>query len=210
MMTEKSTFFGSKMVYIDDNLDVLNNNLVYYQLPSGEQLDAKTEMDLPPIVYDSINEKFNNHTLTLDLSQSDFQKNNTCSWVMEINLDQIFKDHVFSTLKKYRTFEGIKNEMVLNSNVNSSIYEYINKNISYRYSFSRFELFIKYINLIESKVVKYGNKYDFTVEQDSNKMSRFESNLTYNSSSLTVKFNQEKLASEYAFNYYFNLYYEKI
>ena len=60
-MVEHSSFFGSKMLEIDDNLNIKNDNIVYYQLSNGEQLDINAESNLPQIVYDAVIDKKNNH-----------------------------------------------------------------------------------------------------------------------------------------------------
>jgi hypothetical protein len=74
-MLEQSSFFGSKMLEIEDNLNITNDNLVYYQLISGEQIDEVSERSTTPIVYDQALDKSKNHTLQLLELQSEFLKN---------------------------------------------------------------------------------------------------------------------------------------
>jgi len=56
-MKEEASFFGSKMLEIEDTLDLTDQSLVYYQNPNSEQLDLDIEKLTLPIVY-SISEDF--------------------------------------------------------------------------------------------------------------------------------------------------------
>jgi hypothetical protein len=61
-MLEQSTFFGSKMLEISDKIEILNENVVYFQLPNGEQLNLEAEKNLPQVVYDTVLDKQTNHS----------------------------------------------------------------------------------------------------------------------------------------------------
>ena len=67
-MSEDSAFFGSKMLEIEDSINILSDNLIYNQLSTNEQIDESTEKNLPEIVYDATVDKGINHKLELDLS----------------------------------------------------------------------------------------------------------------------------------------------
>ena len=38
-MVEESNFFGAKMLEVEDSIYVSNQNIIYYQRPTGEQID---------------------------------------------------------------------------------------------------------------------------------------------------------------------------
>jgi uncharacterized lipoprotein YmbA len=93
-MLEHSSFFGSKMLEIDDRISILNDNLVYYQLPSGEQLNLNSEISLPQVVYNTVTDKLNNQKLILDDSQSEEQRNGKAQWILDINLNNILINYI--------------------------------------------------------------------------------------------------------------------
>ena len=73
-MVEESNFFGAKMLEIEDSVLISNQNIIYYQMPSGEQLDLSIENTLQSYVYSSIDDKYNNHQLIIDESQTTYSK----------------------------------------------------------------------------------------------------------------------------------------
>jgi hypothetical protein len=209
-MVEQTSFFGSKMIEIEDTLNILNENLVYYQNTNSEQIDLDSETSFPRIVYDAAKDKSENHTLKLEDSQSDFQKNDKAKWSLNIKLKTIFKNYIFATLKKYRTFEGIKNVMCSSGNVNNAMQEYIDKNIFSRYKLVRVDLYLDYIDLLSNNGLKYQTIFDQNIEDGSRKFPQFQTITAFDESEITLIFNQAKPASQFSFKYYFNIYYEKL
>jgi hypothetical protein len=174
------------MLEIDDNLNIKNDNIVYYQLSNGEQLDLNSESNLPQIVYDAVIDKKNNHKLFLDESQSDSDKDSNARWILDIQLQSVLRDYIFATMKKWRTVEGVKNNMTMNNNVNASIKEYIDKNVLSRYKFTKVELFLQPVDLLTIGGLKYGNSFDVTIESPTTIYTKFQTetdNLSYLSSS---------------------------
>jgi hypothetical protein len=209
-MEETSVFFGSKMIKIEDSVDILNENLIYNQLNTGEQIDESSELNLPQIIYDStLNKKFN-HKISLDLDQTDFQKENSAKWEARIELRDILTNHLFAILKNARTFEGLKNDMVLSGGVDSSIYDYIIKNILSRYSYTKMDLFLEYIDLCNDDTLQYAVVYDYNIEKAEKKFEKFSQEVSPDGKFLDISFNQEKPAYAFSFRYYFNLYFEKL
>lgn len=209
-MSEHSSFFGSKMLEIDDSLNVTNDNIIYYQQPSGEQSDLNSEKSLPQVVYDAVSDKKNNQKLILDDAQSESDKNGTARWILDIQLQSVLRDYIFATMKKWRTFEGVLNTMTINNNVDAAIREYIDKNVLNRYSFTKVELFIKSVDLLTVGGLKYDNKFDFTIESPSTLYTKFQTETDANNLDIRLKFYQPLPANQYAFNYYYNLYFEKL
>jgi len=209
-MVEHSSFFGSKMLSIDDSVSILNDNIIYYQLASGEQLDFNSESSLPQVIYDAVLDKKSNHTLILDPAQTDIQKEGNAAWILDVNLKSVLTDYIFATLKKWRTFEGIRNNMTIGNNVDSSIKQYITANVIDRYKFTKLELFIKSVDLVNVGGLKYDNVYDVSIDLSNNLFTKFQTITDSYDKDLRVKFYQPDPAGLYSFNYYFNLYFDRV
>ena len=209
-MTEHSSFFGSKMLEIADNLNIINDNIIYYQQSTGEQVDLNSERSLPQVVYDAVSDKGNNQTLILDDAQTDSEKNGAARWILDIQLQSVLRDYIFATMKKWRTFEGVLNTMTINNNVDAAIKEYIDKNVLSRYKFTKVELFIQSVDLLTIGGLKYNNKFDVTIEATETLYTKFQTETDTNDLDIRLKFYQPQPANQYAFNYYFNLYFEKL
>lgn len=210
-MLEQSTFFGSKMLEIADKIEVLNENIVYFQLSNGEQLNLEAEKNLPQVVYDTVIDKQINHSLKIDESQSEEDKLKNTRWILDIQVKNILKNYIFATMKKYRTFEGLQNNMTINNNVNAALVDYIDKNVLSRYKFTKVELFLKSVDLLTVGGLKYNNKYDYSMELNPGTIyNKFQSQTDSNDLDITLTFYQPDVASRYAFSYYYNLYFEKL
>jgi hypothetical protein len=223
-MREESTFFASKMLEIEDELVIDDGSLVYFQKSNKEQLDISIESSLPSISYSSDENKRVNHTITIDDSQSSTQKDNKCRYILDVDLRTILTNHIFATLKRWRTFEGVKNTMTRTSDVDFAIKEYITKNVFDRYKLSKVELYLKYNQLNNQAILKYNNVWsgytdpitgrsailpsDITTEK--NLVRNIETNTEYDQSRTLITFNQGESAKNYNFDYYFKLFYEKI
>ena len=101
--------------------------------------------------------------------------------------------------------------MVVNKNVNSAILSYIDNNILNRYKFQKIELYYKDIDLLSTGGLKYKNNFDVNVEIFPNSVfSKFQTETDPEDIDIRIIFYQQKPASQYSFNYYFNLYFEKL
>lgn len=210
-MNEQSSFFGSKMLEISDSIEIKNENIIYFQNAKGEQIDETTESTLPQVVYDAVSDKGKNHTIKLDESQTESQKNGNAKWIIEINLKNVLKNFIFANLKKYRTFEGVQNLMVTDKNVNAAILKYIDNNVLDRYKFTKVEFFYKSVDLLSVGGLKYKNIYDENIELVPNSVfTKVETETDPQYTDVRVSFYQDKPASQYSFKYYFNLYFEKL
>ncbi len=210
-MLEQSTFFSSKMLDIADKIEVLNENIVYFQLSNGEQLNLEAEKNLQQVVYDTVINKQINHTLKIDESQSEEDKLKNTRWILDIKVKNILKDYIFATMKKYRTFEGLQNNMTINNNVNAALNDYIDKNVLSRYNFTKVELFLKSVDLLTVGGLKYNNQYDSTMELNPGTLyNKFQTETDSNDLDIALTFYQPDVSSRYAFSYYYNLYFEKL
>lgn len=209
-MEEESSFFGSKMMEIEDMIEIKSNSIVYYQNSVGEQLDLEKEYDFQNMIYNVVDDKKKNHILTLDDFQSQNQSDNFAKWIMTINVRDILKNYLFAILKRERSFEGVQNEMTLNKNVNSSIKDYIERNILNRYKFSQLELYISPNSLLNNENLKYKNIWDDKIDQPQFKSTQFASEIDNNFEKMKIYFSQNFSSSFYSFRYYFNLKFEKL
>jgi hypothetical protein len=209
-MLEESTFFGAKMLEIEDSISIDTLDIIYYQNQNGEQLDLSIESSLASIVYSSSLNKQNNHSLVLDPSQPKFQLDNNTKWILTIDLKTIITDYLFATLKKYRTFESIKSDMNIYSNVDTAIRSYINYNILNRYRYKSIQLYINYIDLRNQTTLRYNNEWNKNAIVTNNLLTKLQTETEFDESSIKITFNQEKPSSTYRFDYYFNIIFEKI
>ena len=78
-MVEESTFFGAKMLEVEDSISIDNQDIIYYQRSNGEQLDISVETSLDSYIYSpggNNGDKFKNHTLVIDTTQPKYQLDN--------------------------------------------------------------------------------------------------------------------------------------
>lgn len=209
-MKEESSFFGSKMLEIEDSITIENQNLVWYQTLDGDQIDESIESSLPPISYSASENKKLNHTLVIDPNQPQSQRDTKTRYTMVINLQEILVSFLFGTLKQYRTFEGVRNNMIVSQNVDFAIREYIIKNVIDRYKFEKVQIFIRYNDLRGQNILRFKNNWNNLLTSESDRLQRFETQTEFDDSEVTINFNQEKVSSLYSFDYYFKLFWVKI
>ena len=209
-MIEESNYFGSKMLEIEDNIYIENQNIIYYQRPSGEQINLSAETSIDSPVYSASSDKEKNHSLKIDESQTNYQKENNTKWIMDIKPNDVLSNFLFANLKRYRTFEGMKTSLTRANDVNTTIREYINKNVSNRYKLSKIDLYIKYKDLRSQNVLRFKNTWNSTIGIDSNKFQKIQTETAFDGSNIKLLFNQEQPSTQYSFEYYFNILFEKI
>lgn len=208
-MVEESNFFGSKMLEVEDSVLIESQDIIYYQKLNGEQIDFSIESSLESYIYSSSNDKLSNHTLLIDESQTKYQLDKDTRWIMNINLKQILTSYLFATLKRHRTFEGVKNEMNIYNDVNVSIKNYIDFNVLNRYKYTSIELYVDYKDMRDQSLLRYKNSWNINTPKSS-RLTKIESETAFDNSSIKLSFNQEKPSSDYNFDYYFNILFEKI
>ena len=209
-MVEESNYFGSKMLEIEDSIYIENQNIIYYQRPSGEQINLSAETSIDSPVYSASSDKEKNHSLKIDESQTNYQKENSTKWIMDIKINDVLSNFLFANLKRYRTFEGMKTSLTRTNDVNTTIREYINKNVSNRYKLSKIDLYIKYKDLRSQNVLRFKNTWNSTIGIDSNKFQKIQTETAFDGSNIKLLFNQEQPSTQYSFEYYFNILFEKI
>lgn len=208
-MIEESNFFSSKMLEIEDFIDIAKQDIIYYQKVTGEQLDLAVETTLTSLVYSSSTDKLNNHTLVIDESQPVYQLSKNTRWILDIDLNTIFSDYIFATLKKYRTFEGLKNQMTLEKDVNVAMRKYISNNIRNRYKLTKVDLYVNYKDLRSQNLLKWKNSWNSSLTEET-KMKKVQSETASDESKIKIIFEQDKPSETYNFDYYFDISFEKL
>jgi len=209
-MVEESTFFGAKMLEVEDTISIDNQDIIYYQKLNGEQLDFSVESSLSSIVYSSSTSKSDNHTLELDTTQPKYQLDNNTRWIITIDLKTIITDYLYATLKRYRTFEGVRNDMTMFNDINVGIRNYIQFNVLNRYKLKNVDLYVRYQDLRNQSLLRYKNNWDNTIINPTYKLIKFQTETEFDGSSIKITFNQEKPSNTYSMDYYFNILFEKI
>lgn len=207
-MVEESNFFSSKMLDIEDIIDINNIDIIWYQNLSNEQLDINLETSINSLYYSPSVDKKDNHKLYIDESQSKYQLERNTKWILDIDLKTIITNYLFAILKKNRTFEGIKNIYTLNNSVDISIKDYINFNVINRYKFKRVDLFISHQNLNSQGLKRYNNNWNPSLPINS-LYNKYDFEILPNESAVKIKFEQQS-SSIYVFDYFYNILYEKI
>lgn len=209
-MKEQSSFFGSKMLEIEDSISISDTNLIYYQSTDKSQIDLSSESTIRPIVYNVSTDKLSNHDIKIDESQTQYDLNNNTKWIVDINVNDILVNYLFATLKQARTFEGVQNSMTIYNDVDFAIKEYIKTNVLNRYKFSKIELYLKYNDLRNQNILRYKNNWNQNAMKDGSILKKIQTETTYDYSTIKLKFSQEQPSSKYTFDYYFNLFFDKI
>lgn len=209
-MIEESNFFLSKMLEIEDSIYLTTQDISYYQNSNGEQTDFSLESTIPSIVYSTSTNKLENHTLIIDESQTRYQRDTNTKWILEINLERILRNYLFATLKKYRTFEGLKNVMTRNGDVNVAIDTYIRENVTNRYKMKRLDLYVVERDLRNQNVLRFKTYWNPIVAKDSNKIVNVQSETAYDGSSIKIFFSQPKDSTQFSFEYFYNILFEKL
>jgi hypothetical protein len=209
-MIEESNFFGAKMLEVEDNINISNQNIIYYQRSTGEQIDISIESSLPSQVYSASDNMKSRQSIIIDPTQLGYQKDGNTKWVLTVDLKNILIDYLFAIMKRYRTFEGISNNLTRTNDVNTAIRQYISSNVLNRYKFSKLDLYISYKDLMQQNTLRYKNTWNSNAVSDSNLLKKAQKDLAFDESELKVYFSQERLSSQYNFDYYFNILFEKI
>lgn len=209
-MAEESNFFGAKMLEVEDSLLIANENIIWHQMLNGEQIDLETENTLDPTIFSSSDFKYESHTLALDPTQTQYTKDNATRWIIDVDLVSILTEYVFAELKRNRTFEGVRSNMTIYNDINIAIRDYVQLNVLNRYKLSRFDLYVKYVDLRSQNILRFNNTWDNNVALEEYSTRKFQTVTDYNQKYIRVTFSQEKPSTQYKFDYFFNLFFEKI
>lgn len=201
-MQESTSFFGSKMIDIEETIIADSSNIVYYTNAANEQINFNLEKNNPAIVYNTVIDKANNHIITQDKAQSLSQIDSNCRWIIDVDLRKILQNYLFSKLKFARTFEGIINSNTIYGNVDDAIRQYIDKNLLSRYGFAGIDFYVEYIDLSLQGRLRFVNQFR-EINSDSLITTKLQATSNFDNSKLTIIFNQELPTTTHVFDYYF-------
>jgi peptidoglycan hydrolase-like protein with peptidoglycan-binding domain len=216
---DSRTFFGSKMIDIEDSItvddrliqysevfdtvDKRNNGYQYYNdLDNIEKIYLVSLFDV----------KNDNHTITLD-SQNRIDLRLNTQWTILINWRDILIRYIYLKLKEARTFKTIKFDNVLSENINLYIRKYIVNNLISRYGFDSINFYIKYFDLDDGDEEKDPNLvfdpiFDASIKSEENRIKNVNSTLF--PEILNVKYKQTESSQFKKFHYYFDLIINKV
>ena len=220
---EDKTFLGSKMLEIEDSI-IIDTSYIQYSQFTGNTDNLGYQYYIQDLVKESLSVldlttlKSDNHTINTD-SQSDADYQNNTRWILNIDIKDILKQYLFAKIKENRTFRCIYFNDFTNKNINSSILEYIENNVLNRYKFTNIDFYVKYYeilinqNIYSQSFIKYNPKFDKNLRIDSNiiktvSVKNYDNILT--ATNVTVSYNQTKPATQYKFDYYFDLNFVRI
>lgn len=201
-MIERKSFLGSKLMFTENNIDIENQDIIYYQQNNGDQINLDQEMDINQVEYSTIIDKNDNHSIYKNPSQNEESLVNRTQWILEINILNILRNYLFAKIKERRSFENMLSRDTIFRRIDDAIYSYIDNNLLEIYKYDSIDLFLEYISLKEENLNKFSVGYD---ENISEKFKMYRKELNKDKSILKIYFTQEKNSSEYTFNYYFNL-----
>ena len=216
---DTKTFFGSKMVDIEDTILIDDSQIQYSEMymtgtTANNGYQYYKDIDNLESIYlvNLTDIKYDNHTITL-VSQSTIDLKNNTQWQISINWKNILKEYMFYQLKNRRTFKCIKSTDVLSENINLFLRKYITGNLINRYQFTQLNFYVEYIDL------QIGNEhtaphllfdpiFSVDVKKDINLIKNV--NATTLDELLLVNYKQTQSSELRKFNYYFDLVFTKI
>ena len=216
---DPKTFFGSKMIDIEDEIIIDESNIQYSETQNTGNTNSNgyqyyNDIDfLEKILLVELTEtkdKFHNIIL---LSQTTIDLQNNTNWNILISWKDILSEYLFYRLKEARTFKSIKYTDVLSENINLFINKYIEVNILNRYQFSALNLYIEYLELDDDDINKDPNLlfnpvFTTDVKKDENLITNV--NATVFDTIINVNYKQTESSQNKMFNYYFDLVITKI
>jgi hypothetical protein len=221
---ELRTFFGSKMLSMENNI-IINNDAISFSYVDGGKNTGFQYFDKENIPDDWEQEyvenltdlKLSNTSLTL-LNQSLADLNNNTKWRLEIKANNILRDYLFYKIRESRVFQGIKYSNFYNKGINESVYNYIDLNLKDRYKFDGIDLYVKYFDIPKQSSTRTGILLQFqpnfteNVYLPENKIANFSfiSLDEYKFEKIIIHYYQTKPSITYKFDYYFDLKFVKV
>jgi hypothetical protein len=233
-LLEDKTFFGTKVMEIENFIDVKNIGIQYFQYfyniidindltevekakNNGYQYNEINEFLESFFLLDVVDLKLNNHTI-INQSTSTLNQFNT-KWTIDINIKNILTQYLFAKIKERRTFKSIRYENLLNKDINDSIINYIELNLLDRIKFDSLTFYVKYTDISDNSI--FGNEtlkqFDPIFKSDIDNIENIDNNINVQVndfidplSNVSINYLQKKSSSQYKFDYYFDIHYVKI
>jgi hypothetical protein len=221
-------FFGSKLIDIEDIIYVNNNSILYSEVVDKinikndhyQNFDNNIVQPETNILKSLDDVKYENHSIDI-YTQNDPKLdsiNKNFEWIFIIDAKNILKEYLFLRLKESRSFKTIKSDDLIERNINSYIYNYIDTNLLNRYNILDVTFYISYFDVISdsniySKQYLKSPNFNKTIFKDSNMVKNINiitPDYLNNLDKVKIIFNQTKDYNRYKFDYYFTISYKKI
>lgn len=217
-------FFGTPLVDIEDNININNELIFYTQMPSGNTIITEGYQDIIStslesiVTEDLVDLKLRNHTVSL-LQQSTSDKLHNTKWQFNFDIKNMLIDYLYARLKESRAFKCFGKDDLINRDINLGIKTYIIQNLINRYTYDKIELYVKYIDVVQSTNIYSSSNllYQPTYSRDTEQPAYLTSNLNIkvadamnNLNFMTAIYQQTQPSNKYKFNYYFNIYFKRI
>lgn len=233
---EVKSFFGSKLIDIEDVIYINNISIQYsevvnrrdvkynhYQNYNHETRVGSAVAVIQPetVILRSLDDvKYENHSIDVLTPKDPMPgvKNQNYEWVMNINAKNILREYLFLRLKESRVFRTIKSQDLVEKNINAFIYNYINNNLLDRYNISDLSFYAEFFDVLNDSTIYQRQitknpRFNKTVFKDTNRVSNVSivtPDYLSNLDTVQVKYNQTKDFKKYKFDYYFTITYNKI
>jgi len=234
-LLEENSFFGSKIMELEDEVIVDDKSIQYFQYyytstdpndttgqtlmkNNGYQYYNLNSMYETFFILDSVDLKYQNHTIRKATQTTRDEKYNT-KWFIDVDIKQILRNYLFAKIKERRTFKCITYDKFINNDINTSIYNYIDLNLLDRFAFDYIDFYIKYIDIknntiwSNSTLKQFDPQFRSDIELVANKNTSANveiSNFIDPLANLKINYFQTKPSTDYKFDYYFNIYFKKI
>jgi len=233
---EVKSFFGSKLIDIEDVIYINNISIQYTEVVNKRDIkldhyqnytyetkvgDAIAVLYPETVFLKSLDDvKYQNHSIDI-LTPKDPKtdvKNQNYEWVMNINAKNILREYLFLRLKESRVFKTIKSQDLIERNINTFIYNYINENILNRYNISDISFYAEFFDVLNDSTIYQKqilknpmfNKSIFKEANRINNVSIITPDYLSNLDTVQIKYNQTKDFKKYKYDYYFTITYKKI
>lgn len=230
---EVKSFFGSKLIDIEDFIYVNDISIQYSEIVDKADInndhyqyyDVNLLRPETTILKSLDDVKFENHSIDVytqkDITTVDGRRvvDQNYEWIMIINAKNILKEYLFLRLKESRVFKTIKSEDLIERNINTYIYNYIDANLLNRYNISELSFYTSFFNVVKESTVYTPNQilngphYNKTVFVPNNKIKNVNiitPDYLNNLDTVKIIYNQTKSNRIYKFDYYFTISYKKI
>lgn len=208
------TFFGSKMIEIEDSILIDNREIQYSEVfdnndkrNNGYQYFEDIDNIEKIYLVSLFDVKDNYHTINLG-SQSNIDLRLNTNWTILVNWKDILVEYIYLKLKEARTFKTIRFDNVLSENINLYIKRYIRNNLTSRYGFESLDFYIKYFELDSGDQDTDPNLllnpvFDHTIQSEENRIKNV--NATVFPEILNIQYKQTQSSQFMKFHYYFDL-----
>lgn len=233
---EIKSFFGSKLIDIEDVIYINNIAIQYTEVVNKRDIkldhyqnysqEIKTVNGLSILYPETVflksldDVKYENHSIDVLTSKDpkNLTKNQNYEWVMNINAKNILREYLFLRLKESRVFKTVRSQDLIERNINTYIYNYINENLLNRYNISDLSFYAEFFDVINNSTIYQRQtlktpNFNKTIFKPVNKITNVSiitPDYLSNLDTVQVKYNQTKDFKKYKYDYYYTITYKKI